>query len=455
MPDPNELYLKKLGKQGSPFRILLSKKPEYSAQPGDAPVKLEPKPGLMHVRHRPKRLLIPRKKGGFINFYDLGYFIPEEGDPYTRDTGITKSERDDNTYADDLRDFYNYPLEVDLNEWVTRFGRVTTEYKFRASFTKDSEVVNEDADFLDSENNSNWTTQGYRLDSTFNGIEVGDLNSIFNQFQSTSSSSSLRITASIDPEDDDIYLPELDPTEAPINIFLSPRVLAIESEEQPEHTGADITGDPEEVYPAYNLVSPACPPLTDEQINAVGWSRALVWTGNSYSDSGTYYSSESEKFTTLDRDTALNDLVVNSEEDTPETYELGNYIAENLDVDYEQTDWSQAGQYFASRAKYSGNEPELGNPPGTTYIGRNYICLDGATYEATNDLYVIHNAITSSSSSTSPTSPFEYDEESNLQIQDWVLSGNTATGEGGALLAAINQGENWYFIWHLTRYVEF
>lgn len=449
--DPNANFMQRMDKN-NPLKIRLDPK----AKSGvvfipDIPDAGE-SPKLLRSHGQLDDFLIRRRTGGIV-FYDLGRELVE-GNFVTRETEIPRDAVD----YDDLRDFYNYPLSLSLASWKDKFKKVTKSegYIFGALFSKDSEPINDDDKFLGADN-PNWSDAGYKLTQPFNELEVIDPNYLFWPFQSTMSPSSRRITASIDPEDDDIDLPDLNPKTGEIRIYLSPTAVALDAQEPPYSPGPGTQGSFADQSPAYYPNPPvgypevtACSTSTNPFPGEPDWTVAEIAEDEGYSESGELGLADSEYLTPLDRVTALVTALMDEEDDSPGTGDILNYAAASLEVDYFLDNWEMEGKTIWHRAKYDGSG---------TYTNRNWLCYEGQIYPGPGiaGITLVRSIETTSTHDVDPTTAFSFDDSftGGLDTPMESIPASDSTGENAALLAAINQNDNWYFIWHVNRYIEF
>jgi hypothetical protein len=131
MQDPNQTFRAKLDGK-SVLRILLSKKPLMQSAQGqtDQSSNRNKNEGLP-PRRRPIDELIPRRQGGFINFWDLGQIA--DGEDWL-DIGYTKVPTvhlHGSTYGIDqftsFSELTDLVFTVDINDWDTQYRKLSYE----------------------------------------------------------------------------------------------------------------------------------------------------------------------------------------------------------------------------------------------------------------------------------------------------------------------------------------
>lgn len=385
-----------------------------------------------------------RTGAGLIRFYDLGYL----SNGTTRSTGILFDDFDPPAEGGaELRNFYNWPLSVDRANWPNTFQKITAVqpgYKFHVALSKDGDPVNAGSEQIES-TNPKWTEKGYKIDRPFNEISLSDPNYLLAIFSSSSSPSSKRTTTAPASTSPDVPIPALDPKRGPIDVYLSPAVLKVDAAEPipPPEGGPPSVPTPTSHPQGYNLITPACPALTSPGVPPE-WEVALVTT-SAFSDSGSARSAKSQFAAALDREGAFISPL-NASEFQSLSGDVLNYLDRAMAFNYVVTSYSRAGRYLSYTAKEHGSFPAF-------YIGRNYLCYGGQTHSAQNGDGAA-TIFSTNSSSSSPSGPFIFTNSfaGNANGLVDLIPSNNETGEGGALLAVINQGENWYYIWHVNRY---
>lgn len=419
---------------------------EVSTSKDRRPGEETPEPdnlGLLPSPYRRRRVFPRKTKAGYIIPYDLGR-LSAGG---SRMTGILFEDYDPpGEGVDELRNYYNAPLSIPLAEWATTFRKITKAeegYRFRLNLYADSSPVNTGHDLI-APGNEKWKERGYQVDGVFNGLSIGDPNYILETLSFTSDPSSKRTTLLPDPMAPNVEVPELDPKNGNIHLFISPAVLKVMAEQPVPPIDFDPPGpaSPTSYPQGYNLID-ACPALPNGP-SIPDWNVALI-QASAFSDSGSVKAAESHYATALDREDAFVTPLGRDNFDTINGDAL-NYLDRAMEFDYEVTTYSRAGSGLSFNPKEHG-------PPEAPYIGRNYLCLGGQRYPVANGVGGT-TLFTTNSSNTSPSGPFPFNDTYGSQAFPLLesITSNSNTGEGGALLCAINQGSNWFFVWHVNRF---
>lgn len=394
-------------------------------------------------RYGPRRL----QGGAFIKFYDLGYLTETNS---TRSTGVARG--DIPTSLEDLRTFFNTVLTDPVQEWPTRYKQIVNSdpsYKLELTLTRDGNLINSGQERLFEPTNSRWMPNGYRFTETFNGIGVLDSAFLLHPFFTGQDIFTQIVTQEPDPTSSVIYLPDISPTDGDVDIFINADVLEfVVDEQRPEPTLGPPSSVEESGYPnSYGLVA-GCP--GQPHIDLIPeWEVAMV-SYREFTQSASTDRAASVYAATVDRQAAVANALPNDPEAWENTYQKLNYLCQCLDVDYRKISYAAEGRFYNIFPKTYGDG---------FYINRNWLCYNGAVIGPLSN-GVINNFRLNSSESESddPTLPFAFTEANSLGSINRGLAGlvpfNSTTMDGAALLAAIRQGVNVYYIWRAFRFIE-